>query len=239
MTTTLEHPLHRIQRDAGIGHFPPADRRAEVGPPLPGPCDAMSVFTQHIVVAAEVTEDWVYDKLAHQLDRPENDPSTGLGIFVGALAGRLGNPPMTAALLQVAPYQPAFIHGKITTGGQADPTWAAYRTDVRCYHYRSKGVNGLFALGQGPGGRWDVYIRVEETTGAGSHASRELLIAAKTLVPDRELLFASAPLHDPRVLRAYLGSGFLPICTEVLFLTRPPHWAELDNHPTRGERVQR
>jgi len=219
MTTALDHPFTKTVYDAGLGHFPPADRGAEVGPALPGPCDAVCFFAEHVVLAADVSQDWVRGQLT-DLGGDERDPATGLGRFIGALAAQLGHPPVSASLLSVAPYQAAFLHGKIEPGGQADVAWAAYREDVRAYRYTGVGgVEGTFALGRGPGGRWDVFLRVDEQAGGG-RASRELLTAARTIVPEHTLLFASAPLHHIRVLRAVLGSGFRPLCTEVLLLTR-------------------
>jgi hypothetical protein len=223
MTTAVEHVFSRRLRDAGLGRFPAADGRAEVGPALTGPCDAVTLFSQHVVVAAAVPPDWVDEQMARQLDRPETDQATGYGLLLGGLAERLGNPPMAVSMLLAATYQPAVLHGDAEPGGEAAPNWAAYRTDVRCYRYRGPGVSGVLALGRGPGGRWDVYLHADEQPGRGAQASRELLTAARTMVPDHDLLFASAPLQDPRVLRAVLGSGFLPICTEALFLTRPAH----------------
>lgn len=220
-TVTLDHVFTRRLRDAGLGQFPAADRGIEVGPALSGPCDAILLFSEHLVVAADVTAEWAAEESSYQRDHADPDPSTGLGLFLEAISQRMGNPPMIIGVLLVAPYQPAFVHGKAEPGGEVDPDWAVYRSDVRSYRYRSAGVSGVIGLGRGPGDRWDVYVRVDEHVGSGGQASRELFTVARTLAPDRDLLFASAPLHDPRVLRAVLGSGFLPICTEALLLTRP------------------
>jgi hypothetical protein len=114
-----------------------------------------------------------------------------------------------------------YLHGRLEAGGEPDPDWAAYHTEVQCHRYRGAGTSGVIAIGRGPGNRWDVHLRVDESGGAGGKAAQELLIAAKTIVPDRGLLFGSAPLHDPRLLRIGLSAGFRPVCTEVLFLTRP------------------
>jgi hypothetical protein len=222
MTTTLENRLGKALREAGLGRFPEPDGRAEFLPPLPGPCDAVTFFVRHLIVAADVPEEWAFDQLARSMaNRPFTDTYSGLNLFVDAMIERLGNPSQYASILTVAAYRPAYGRGKIEKGGEADPGWAAYRTQVQSYRYRSQGTLATFAIGRGPGDRWDVYLRVDEHTESSSQASREVLIAAKTLVPDRGLLFGSAPLHNPRILRTLLSSGFLPICTEVLLLTRP------------------
>lgn len=186
---------------------------------VPGPCDSVSFFARHVMVAADVDQAWVDE---HYVDDPGlggADPSTGPARFLAALAHRLGDPPAYASTLLAAPPKTGYLHGRITEGGEPDESWRQYRTDVRCYRYSSPGAEGAFALGRGPGGRWEVFFRVDE--GPGGRVGRELLAAAKTVVPDKGVLYGSTPLHDPRVIRIAIASGFLPICTEVLFLTRP------------------
>ena len=135
------------------------------------------------------------------------------------LAGKLGNPPTYASMLMAAPPKTGYLHGTIGEGGEPDESWRQYRTDGHRYEYASPGAVGAFALGRGPGGRWEVFFRVDE--GPGGRVGRELFAAAKTVVPDKGVLFGSTPLHDPRVIRIAIASGFIPVCTEVLFLTRP------------------
>lgn len=218
MSTAVDHPLSRRLHDAALGSFPAEDRSVEVGPALPGPCDAVLFFAGHVVVAADVDEAWVLDAFGPQLAREPNDPSTGLGIFLGALAQRLGGPPTYASVLTVAQHKAAYLPGKLERGGELHPGWADYRTDVEAYRYASTSASGTVGIGRGPGGRRDVYLAVD---GGGARAGKELLAAARTLVPSDEALFGSARIDDARSLRAGLASGFEPICAEVLFLTRP------------------
>jgi hypothetical protein len=221
MTTGIDHPLSRSFHNAGLGLFPQRDRGAEVGPALPGPCDAVAFFAGHLVVAADVTLDWVDGNLAEQILRDFDNPAAGIGHFLAALRDQLGTPPIYVSVLTVAPYRPAVLSGTLEDGGQVDLDWAAYRTEVRTYRYHSAVTSGALAIGRGPGERWDVCIHLDQHLGSQGQASQELLGAARTVVPDHGLLFGSAPLHDPGALRALLDGGFLPICTEALFLTRP------------------
>jgi hypothetical protein len=220
MTTALDHPLATALYEAAHGRFPKPDRRAVAAGPVAGPCDSVAFFADHVVVAADVSDSWVSEHFDGQMHRAE-DPSSGFAAFLGALAERLGNPPISANLLTASPYRMEYLHGTLEPGGEADPGWAAYHTEVQCRHYRGAGTSGVIAIGRGPGHRWDVHLRIEESAGGGSGAAQELLTAAKTIVPNRGLLFGSAPLHDPRLLRIGLSAGFRPVCTEVLFLTRP------------------
>jgi hypothetical protein len=221
VVANTDHAFSRIMRDAAFGSYPPHDRTAEIVGALPGPCDAVAFMPGHTVVAADVDQDWLYDKLKYQQNRESNDPSTGLGLFLAAMADRLGNPPMYASVLTVAPHRAAMRRGQLTEQGGAHRGWADYRTDVRSYRYTAGTTQGNVDMGIGPGGRWDVYVRVDSSQQGGGGPSRELLSTALTMVPAGEQLFGSAPVHDTRALRTMLSGGFTPICTEVLFLTRP------------------
>lgn len=219
MTTATDHALNAALSEAARGVFPPADGRAVAVGALDGPCDMAAFFAHHVIVAADVEQHWLDDHFVDQGGLGGADPSTGLGRLVGALANRLGNPPTYASLMMAAPPRSAYLNGKIEEGGEPDAGWAAYRTEIRCFRYSSPGAAGAFAVGRGPGGRWDVFFRVDE--GPGGRVGRELLGAAKTVIPTGATLFGATPLHDPRVIRIAIASGFQPICTEVLFLTRP------------------
>lgn len=222
MTTAVDHPFSRILHDAALGSFPKHARTAEAVGALPGPCDAVAFLPGHTVVAADVDDAFLHEHLAYQRDRAPEDPSTGLGLFLAALRERLGNPPMYASVLAAAPHRAAILRGKLhRNDGEAEPGWGEYRTDVQCYRYRSGVTQGHIDIGRGPGGRIDGFVRVDSTLQGGGGPSRELLSTALTMVKPGEQLFGSAPVHDTRALRTMLAGGFTPICTEVLFLTRP------------------
>lgn len=242
MTTALEHPLSRAIHDAALGQFPDAGHTpVEVGGPLTGPCDAVAFFSDHIVVAADVDPDWVAEKYQHTLDRDPYDLSGRLGAFLAELTHRLGDPPTMANVLAVAPYRPARFSGTLEPGGEVDGEWMAYHSDVRAFGYRSPAVEGTIAIGRGPGERWDVQPFITHEQGQRGNAIRQLLTAAKTLVPDRGPLFGVAPLHHLERLRRALHSGFEPICTELLFLTRPDRASRTraDVPPTRPESTEK
>lgn len=222
MTTALDHPLSRVLGDAAHGRFPPTDGKVEVGPAPPGPCDSVTFFSDHLVVAADVDQEWVQEQYDRHANRPPDDPSGGMHELFAAFAERLGNPSTMALLLSVAPYKPAFLPGTISSpGGEVNAEWTAYRHDIRTFRYRSPAIEGTIAIGRGPGERWEVDFLVDQAEGARGNASRQMLTAARTLVPDRAPLFGPSPLHDLQILRRGLRSEFLPICAEFLFLTRP------------------
>lgn len=221
MSTT--NPLvDRIQQ-ATSGDLPDGDRMIEVGPALDGPCDAVAFLPGRIVVAADVDEDWVSERLHSQQDGRPEDRSSGLGRFVAAMVERLDRPAAYASVLTAAPHRAAMVRGSFTRSGAPDRGWVPYRTDVMSYRFDNQGVVGAVDIGRGPGGRWDTFVRVDHDARSGDGDSRQVLAAALTLVSKGEYLYGSAPVHDIRALRTMLAGGFRPICTEVLFLTRPHH----------------
>jgi hypothetical protein len=222
MTTALRHPLSRAIHEAALGRFPAAEETTvEVGPALSGPCDSLALFSGQVVVAAGLDPDWVRETYQRTVGQVRYDRSAGLGAFVAEVTRALDGPPTLAAVLAVAPYRPALLPGTLEPGGEVDADWMAYHNDVRVFQYRSSAVEGTIAIGRGPGERWDVHLFIARSDGQRGNGARQLLSAAKTMVPDRGHLFGMAPLHRPEILRRALRSDFLPICTEILFLTRP------------------
>jgi hypothetical protein len=223
MTPTLAHPLSRALHEAALGRFPSsADTAVEVGQAwATGPCDAVSFFTHRVVVTADLDADWVQDTYDRSVRQGRHDVSGGHGRFLAAITRELGMPPTLANLLSVTRHRPAFHPGSIEAGGEVDAEWMAYHHDVRIFRYRSEVVDGTIALGRGPGDRWDVQPSITRHDATRGNGARELLTAAKTLVPERAPLFGMSPLHRMEILRRGLRAEFTPVCTEVLLLTRP------------------
>lgn len=222
MTTATDHPFTRVLVDAASGSFPDYDRTVEVVGSLPGPCDAVAFLPGHTVVAADVSQRWLDEQGEDHRNRPLTDRSTGLAMGLAALREELGNPHTYVSVVAAAPYRAAMLRGRVHRHeGRANQAWAAYRTEVESHIYEGVGTRGRIDLGRGPGGRMDIFVQVDSSHQTGGSASRDLLVTAKTLIPPGERLFASAPVHDIRALRTMLAGGFTPICTEVLFLTRP------------------
>lgn len=222
MTTALTHPLSRALHDAALGQFPPAgETTIEVGPAPGGPCDAVAFFSDRVVVAADLDPDWVRETYHRTVGQVRHDVSGGLGFFCAAITRSLGMPPTLGSVLSVAPYRPALLPGRLEVGGEVDAEWMAYHHDVRVYQYRAQGVDGTIAIGRGPGERWDVTLFIARSEGPRGNGARQLLTAAKTLVPERGPLFGMTPIHRMEILRRGLRAEFSPICTEFLLLTRP------------------
>lgn len=221
MTTTLNHPLAVLFDQVALGAYPVSDGSIDLVGPLDGPCDSLTVFAGHVVIAADVSEKWVRDHTPERWDPNVADLSNAVTRLVFDLAEKLGGSFAAPSTLCVASHQASIVHGTLKEGGQPNPDWAAYRTDIRSYQYTSITGNGTISIGTGPAGRCDLYHEVDHsTTKAAGRTSRELLRTAKTLVDPGTPLFGSAQLHDIRVLRAVIAARFEPVALEVLFRTR-------------------
>jgi GNAT superfamily N-acetyltransferase len=209
------HPLRALLEEAARGRFPPPDGAVRVMPAPPGRFDAVVAFTAHHVIAADVEPD---ETLAHL-------PSPDLGAPVNAeflawLGSRLGSPPGSLDVVLGAP-------GLL--GASADPLLreAGRRTHDRvdrAERYR-EGVSvysdpdetAVVVLGSGLAGRREISLEVDEAA-RGRGLGRRLVLAARTLVPRGESVFAQVAPGNAASLRAFLAAGFTPIGSEVLFL---------------------
>lgn len=215
------HPLAVVQADAAAGRDDPDAPAVLVLPPPPGPCDVVLLLRGRVVVAADLDADWVHERAAASREHTPVDAVGGWGSFVAAVAGRLGDPPVQAGLLAVASHRAPMLRGGLTLGGDADPGWAPYRRRVNTYRYRSTSTEGHIDSGLGPAGRTEVYPRLRISRNSGSAAGREVVAAARSLAPDVQHVFGTAPLHDVAAVRVLLDAAFTPIGTEALLLTRP------------------
>jgi GNAT superfamily N-acetyltransferase len=87
--------------------------------------------------------------------------------------------------------------------------------------YAAADACGVVILGRGLAGRRELSFEVApEYRGRG--LGRRLVAAALALVPEETPVFAQASPGNAASLRALLAAGFLPIGSEVLFVTHAP-----------------
>jgi hypothetical protein len=220
-STGIDHHLGVMLSDAAHGDYPVADGSVDVLDPLNGPCDAVALFTGHLAVAVDLSEEWIHKHLPEDWGANSANASASIIHLLSAISTELGQPHSWVNELLVAPRTAAHLRGTLTDGGEPTWQWTAYHSEVASYE--SRAGSATLAIGIGPAGRYDLYAASDEVSAYGkpAHLVRELLTAAKTLVPPGTMLFASAPISDPRVLRGLLSAGFTPVATEALFLTRP------------------
>jgi GNAT superfamily N-acetyltransferase len=93
-----------------------------------------------------------------------------------------------------------------------------YRDDVRGWEM----PGGIVLLGRGVAGRWEISVEVEpEYRGMG--LGRDLVTAARHLVPGGEPLWAQIAPGNAASVRAFLAAGYKPVGAEAL-LPRETGW---------------
>jgi hypothetical protein len=76
--------------------------------------------------------------------------------------------------------------------------------------------DGLVIVGRGLVGRWELSVELFDTGRSSAGAGRALITVGLGLVPEGEPCWAQVAAGNARSLRACLGAGFRPICSEVL-----------------------
>jgi hypothetical protein len=215
------HPLAQRLRDAAHGVFPPADGVIEVVPSPGPPADAIVAFTGHFVVAGDLDERAVAERI------PPGDFS--LPFSTGSLqwlASELGRKPGTYDALLVT-----------IADGSGPPPWLRGADDLahprleRASRYRdidsvwTDDAGSLLMVGRGLCGRWEVGYEVAAGH-RGAGLGRRLVAAARGLVPEGEPLWAQVAPGNAASMRSTLAAGFVPVAAEVLFTPRrrPAHY---------------
>ena len=210
--------------EAAYGRPPSADGDITVLPALPGPRHCVIGFTAHHVIAAEIDEDTIRQRInPDDLSQPL---SAGFLLF---LAGWLGAEPGPVDVLMVAP--PSSVaddslelwrrddlldHPRVRRAGR-------YRPEIAVYADRQQGEpDGVVVVGRGVAGRWEMAYEVAPPA-RGRGLGRRLAAAASSLIHGDEPVFAQVAPGNIASLRACLAAGYRPIGAEVLFsqLSRP------------------
>ncbi len=212
----MTHPLLRVLTDAARGRPPAPDCSVEVLPPLPGPVDAVVVFTAHSYVAAAIEPGRLRSRL------PPGDPGAPtepqflawladeLGRRAGQLDAVLTAPALGGPLpldLELEPRDDLAAHPRVARASR-------YRDDTRVLADPAGDL--VLVLGRGVAGRWEVAFEVDPGR-RGHGLGRALAAAARHLVPPDEPLFAQVSPGNAASLRALLAAGYTPIGSEVLF----------------------
>jgi GNAT superfamily N-acetyltransferase len=209
------HPLRTILESAARGRFPEADGSVRVFPSPPGKSQAVCGFTAHHVISANVSHEEVLERI---------DPSDlGAALnprFVTWLGRRLEAAPGSLDVVLAAPgladphdgllrESPPVEHARVSRAER-------YREQVAVY----TAVNGeaVVVLGRGLAGRREVSLEIDEAA-RGRGLGRRLLLGARSLIPEGDVVFAQVAPGNAASLRAFLAAGFSPIGSEVLFLT--------------------
>ena len=204
--------------EAARGRPPVANGDITVLPALPGGRHCVVAFTAHHVIAADVAEDTIRQRI------DVSDLSQPMGAnFLMFLAGWVGASPGPVDLLLAAPPRELAddsfelwrrddldAHPRVRRAGR-------YRPQLAVYADRQHGEpDGVLVIGRGVADRWEMAYEVAPSA-RGRGVGRSLASAASSLVHDGEPVFAQVSPGNVASVRATLAAGYRPIGSEVLF----------------------
>lgn len=179
--------------------------------PSPG-TSAVVAFTGHAVIAADVDETWIRDRVPEEdLGAPLSPP------FLAALGCRLGRDIGCIDMVTLA----TSLDGppSLPLTPVADSTHPRvqramrYRSDVTVWAT----PGGVLVLGRGLAGRWEAAIEVDAAA-RGRGLGKALATAARHLIPTGRNVWAQITPGNAASVRAFLHAGFTPIGSEVLLV---------------------
>lgn len=200
---------------AAVGTYPPADGSVAVLPSPPGPAMGVIAFTARWFIATSAPEGWVREQL------PPGDMHAPMSPrFLSALAERLGRWDDGIDVVLAAPGLPGEpALSEITDEDQrsaAATAVAARRERVRVFSDAFGAA--LVTIGRGLALRSEIAIEVDASR-RGQGIARSALVEARRLVGSRRALFAQIAPGNAASLRAFLGAGFRPVGSEILFFS--------------------
>lgn len=213
--------LLEVLSAAARGELPLRDGVHVIGAPG-GAVDAVVAFPFHSIVATSLPSEEVHDRL------DPDDPAASLrATFLAWLAERLATTsgsidvvlacPDAAALpvpkslpVQIERRDDLVVHPRVERAMD-------YRRDVVVA--ADERLRAIACAGRGLGDRWEISFELDESLRANGHGAA-LALAAATLAPPGEPVFAQVAPANTTSLRTMLAAGFTPIGAEALFLRR-------------------
>lgn len=178
----------------------------------------MVSFTAHIVVAADVTPEWVAERVPEgDLSAPTNPPFlSALEEFTGRRVGSLDAMLLAPALTDGAERAAAtagLTELEHLDHPRVDHAWR-YRDDVRVYVDQ---LGGLVLTGRGLADRLECAIELPDAH-HNQGLGRRLARAARALIPPNTSIWAQITPGNAASLRAFLAAGYKPVGSEALLV---------------------
>lgn len=207
MPGAAPHPFAAVLADVATGRFPPADGAVEVMPLLPSGIVAVTEFTAHTVICADIEPAEVTARGLHAYGGCTHpaallwlaDGHRGIG-SLDALMVRRGLGDTLAD----------------DDGHGADHPRVArahrYRHDVRAFGDEA----GVVLLGRGVADRLELAVELFDGAEHGRGHGRRLIDLGLRAAPRDEPVWAQVAPGNAASLRAFLAAGFTPVGSEVL-----------------------
>src|SRR5205807_6818258 len=181
------HPLFEILTEAAHGRPPVANGDLTILPALPGGRHCVVAFTAHHLIAADVSEDVIRQRI------DPSDLSQPLGAnFLMFLAGWVGASPGPVDIVMIAP-PPAVADDSLELWRREDldehprvQRAGRYRPHLAVYAERQHGEpDGVLVIGRGGADRWGMAYEVAPSA-RGRGLGRRLAAGVSVLVPGHQ-----------------------------------------------------
>ena len=211
MPLDAPHPFAPVLADAARGVFPPADGAVDVLPVLRADIVAVTEFTAHSVLCADVHPDEVAARGLHGYGGCTH-PDVLLWLAgphrsIGSLDVLMVRPGTGDALAESADH--ATDHARVERAHR-------YRTDVRTFGDDA----GVVLLGRGVAGRLELAVELFDDTPHGAGHGRRLIDLGLRSAPRTEPVWAQVAPGNAASLRVFLAAGFTPVGAEILLNPR-------------------
>lgn len=204
------HPLAALLDAAASGAFPSADGSVRVLPPA-GDVHAVVAFSAHSLLLTDRS--------------PQEVVARGLDAYGGSMHPE--HQRWLAGDRQIGSID-VVLARRATGGSNADGANIAFdhpRVLRALDHRRDVRVivdeRGLVTIGRGLVDRWEISVELLDGVPHGRGTGRELIDTGLAMAPADEWVWAQVAAGNTASLRAFLGSGFVPVCSEVLFTAHP------------------
>jgi GNAT superfamily N-acetyltransferase len=205
------HPLAPILDAAAAGRFPPADGAVDVLPPDRGGVRAVTAFTGHAYVLADVDP---VELAARGADGFGGATRADVLVWLAGSGGRIGS--LDVVMVAEGTPGPSVPRRKDLDDHPRVRRAVGYRTDVEVYGDAA----GLVVLGHGLVGRRELSVELLDPAAAGQGHGRRLIRAGLARVDPGARCWAQVAPGNAASLRAFLACGFVPVGSEVLITPR-------------------
>jgi hypothetical protein len=208
MAISLDHPVGVALAAAVEGRFPPVDGAAELVPPdADGTC-AVVCFTGHAFVLTDRPADEV---LAFAPDGYGAAMHPALLVALARPGREIGSTDVVLVRAAVGGGTDLRDRGDLSDHPRVRRA-IGHRRDVRVLG----DDRGLVTIGNGLVGRTELSVELLDGADHGRGVGRTLIDQALRAIPAGEPVFAQVAAGNAASLRAFLATGFAPICSEAL-----------------------